>query len=130
MRVYTVHSVPHSATLSSSQAVVTGLLGVPASQVAMGRSHTCVLTQHGTVFTFGNNTYGQCGRNFVPPKEDVGGICTVHRRLCIIHRLLTVVSPLRMRKQLICINAVDDRPGDGQKEKEKRKIQWHKKYKR
>lgn len=87
-----VHSVPHSATLSSSQAVVTGLLGVPASQVAMGRSHTCVLTQHGTVFTFGNNTYGQCGRNFVPPKEDVGGICTVHRRLCIIHRLLTVVS--------------------------------------
>ncbi len=50
--------------------IVTRMLGVPASQVAMGRSHTCVLTQHGTVYTFGANLYGQCGRNFVPLKED------------------------------------------------------------
>ena len=55
-----------------SSGVVTGLLGVPASQVAMGRSHTCVLTQHGTVFTFGNNMYGQCGRNFVPTQNVEG----------------------------------------------------------
>lgn len=53
--------------------VVTGLLGVPVSQVAMGRSHTCVLTQHGIIYTFGNNTYGQCGRNFVPIKEQGEG---------------------------------------------------------
>lgn len=57
-----------------SSGVVTGLLGVPVSQVAIGRSHTCVLTQHGTVFTFGNNTYGQCGRNFVP-SQNVEGTC-------------------------------------------------------
>ena len=55
-----------------SSGVVTGLLGVPASQVAIGRSHTCVLTQHGTVFTFGNNMYGQCGRNFVPSPNAEG----------------------------------------------------------
>ncbi len=55
--------------LCSLAGVVTGMLGVPASQVAMGRSHTCVLTQHGTVYTFGTNSYGQCGRNFVPTIE-------------------------------------------------------------
>ena len=49
--------------------VVTGMLGVPASQVVLGRSHTCVLTQLGTVYTFGNNQYGQCGRNYIPPSE-------------------------------------------------------------
>ena len=49
--------------------MVTGLLGVPASQVAMGRSHTAVLTQHGIVYTFGNNSFGQCGRNYKPPKD-------------------------------------------------------------
>ena len=61
--------------IEKSSGVVTGLLGVPVSQVAIGRSHTCVLTQHGTVFTFGNNTYGQCGRNFVP-SQNVEGTCT------------------------------------------------------
>ena len=49
--------------------VVTGLLGAPSSQVVMGRSHVCVLTELGTVFTFGSNQYGQCGRNYVPPPE-------------------------------------------------------------
>ena len=53
--------------------VVTGLLGVPASQVALGRSHTCVLSQHGTIYTFGSNLYGQCGRDFVPKKDDFEG---------------------------------------------------------
>ena len=50
--------------------MVTDLLGVPVSQVAMGRSHTCVLTQHGVVYTFGNNSFGQCGRNYQPPQEE------------------------------------------------------------
>ena len=45
------------------------MLGVPASQVALGRSHTVVLTQLGTVYTFGSNQYGQCGRNYIPPSE-------------------------------------------------------------
>ena len=49
------------------------MLGVPASQVAMGKAHTAVLTQHGTIFTFGSNGYGQCGRNYVPPKEEERG---------------------------------------------------------
>ena len=38
---------------------------MPASQVAMGRSHVCVLAQNGGVYTFGSNQYGQCGRDFV-----------------------------------------------------------------
>jgi len=46
--------------------VLTDLLGVPASQVALGRSHVCILAQNGTVYTFGGNQYGQCGRDFVP----------------------------------------------------------------
>ena len=48
---------------------MTDLLGMPVSQVAMGRSHTAVLTQHGVVYTFGNNSFGQCGRSYNPPKE-------------------------------------------------------------
>ena len=53
-----------------SVAVVTSMLGMPASQVAMGKAHTVVLTQHGTIFTFGSNNCGQCGRNYVPSKEE------------------------------------------------------------
>ena len=55
------------------EGVVTGLLGVPVSHVSIGRSHICVLTQLGTVYTFGGNQYGQCGRNYVPPEE--GTVC-------------------------------------------------------
>lgn len=44
------------------------------TQVAMGRSHTCVLTAHGAVFTMGGNLYGQCGRNYNPSIE---GHCLV-----------------------------------------------------
>jgi len=50
--------------------VVTALLGIPVSQVMLGHSHTCVLTQHGTVYTFGGNNYGQCGRDYQPPDEE------------------------------------------------------------
>jgi len=50
--------------------VVTALLGIPISQVMLGHSHTCVLTQLGTVYTFGGNNYGQCGRDYQPPEEE------------------------------------------------------------
>jgi len=56
--------------LVDSSSVVTSMLGVPASQVAMGKAHTVVLTQHGTIFTFGSNNCGQCGRNYIPSKEE------------------------------------------------------------
>ncbi|XP_011407139.1 PREDICTED: E3 ubiquitin-protein ligase MYCBP2-like, partial [Amphimedon queenslandica] len=52
--------------------VVTSMLGVPASQIALGRSHTIILTQLGTIYSFGSNQYGQCGRNYIPPSEDQG----------------------------------------------------------
>ncbi|KAL5460457.1 hypothetical protein EMCRGX_G033908 [Ephydatia muelleri] len=60
--------------VTDKSGVVVDLLGVPVSQVAMGRSHTCILTQDGRIFTFGSNQYGQCGRNFVAPKEEDGGV--------------------------------------------------------
>ena len=50
--------------------VVTALLGIPVSQVVLGHSHTCVLTQLGTVYTFGGNNYGQCGRDYQPQEEE------------------------------------------------------------
>jgi len=49
---------------------VTALLGIPVSQVVLGHSHTCVLTQLGTVYTFGGNNYGQCGRDYQPQEEE------------------------------------------------------------
>ena len=49
------------------------MLGIPASHVSLGRSHVCVLTQHGTIYTFGTNQYGQCGRNYIPPSEGMDG---------------------------------------------------------
>ena len=55
--------------------VLVDLLGVPASQAALGRSHICILSQHGSLYTFGNNQYGQCGRSYVPPKDAYEGGC-------------------------------------------------------
>ena len=60
----------HVLTCCAASGVVVDLLGIPVSQVAMGRTHTCVLTQDGRIFTFGGNQFGQCGRNFVAPKEE------------------------------------------------------------
>ena len=62
-----------SCDFSPSPGVVTDLLGVPASQAALGRSHTCILSQDGTIYTFGTNQYGQCGRSYVPPKNAYEG---------------------------------------------------------
>ena len=49
---------------------MTALLGIPVSQVVLGHSHTCVLTQLGTVYTFGGNNFGQCGRDYQPQEEE------------------------------------------------------------
>lgn len=57
-------------TLCKCSGVVTTLLGIPVSQVVLGHSHTCVLTQLGTVYTFGGNNYGQCGRDYQPQEEE------------------------------------------------------------
>lgn len=43
--------------------LVTDLKGHFATQVAMGKAHTCVLMKNGEVWTFGVNNKGQCGRD-------------------------------------------------------------------
>lgn len=50
--------------------------------VAAGRAHSLVLVEEnkgkgGRVLTFGNNSYGQCGR-IIDPDEDYNGSKTVH----------------------------------------------------
>ena len=49
--------------------VVTSLLGTNVTQVALGQLHSAVITDTGKVLTFGQNRYGQCGRNYVPIPE-------------------------------------------------------------
>jgi alpha-tubulin suppressor-like RCC1 family protein len=46
---------------------VAALLGSPLHQVAAGGAHTCALSEHGEVFTWGLNDKGQLGHD----KEDV-----------------------------------------------------------
>lgn len=48
-------------------------------KAATGRAHTIALTDTGTVFTLGNNAYGQCARDVVIDEEYLGSD--------IIHRL-------------------------------------------
>uniref|UniRef100_A0A182J0Z2 RCC1-like domain-containing protein n=1 Tax=Anopheles atroparvus TaxID=41427 RepID=A0A182J0Z2_ANOAO len=38
-------------------------------QVAAGRAHVLALANDGSVFAFGNNAYGQCGRRIVPGED-------------------------------------------------------------
>uniref|UniRef100_A0A4W3J5U2 RCC1 like n=1 Tax=Callorhinchus milii TaxID=7868 RepID=A0A4W3J5U2_CALMI len=47
-------------------------------QVACGRAHSLVLTDHEGVFSLGNNAYGQCGRNMVDG-EIYSGSHIIHR---------------------------------------------------
>ncbi|XP_061486034.1 E3 ubiquitin-protein ligase MYCBP2 isoform X14 [Rhineura floridana] len=51
------------AIYSDSTSLVTDLKGHFATQVAMGKAHTCVLMKNGEVWTFGVNNKGQCGRD-------------------------------------------------------------------
>jgi E3 ubiquitin-protein ligase MYCBP2 len=54
----------------SESGVVTSLLGTHVTQVDLGQLHTAVITDAGKVLTFGQNRYGQCGRNYVPIPEE------------------------------------------------------------
>uniref|UniRef100_T1H2N0 RCC1-like domain-containing protein n=1 Tax=Megaselia scalaris TaxID=36166 RepID=T1H2N0_MEGSC len=46
--------------------------------MSAGRAHSVVVTKNGTIFTLGNNSYGQCGRNII--KDEVyKGSHIVHR---------------------------------------------------
>lgn len=47
-------------------------------QVASGRAHTVVLTDTNSVWTVGNNAYGQCGRPVIP-EEDYGREAYYHQ---------------------------------------------------
>jgi RCC1-like G exchanging factor-like protein len=49
---------------------------VSISRVACGRAHSLVLTSEG-VFTFGNNSYGQCGRNIIENEEYFGNLSII-----------------------------------------------------
>nr|XP_034971957.1 E3 ubiquitin-protein ligase MYCBP2 isoform X11 [Zootoca vivipara] len=51
------------AIYSDGTSLVTDLKGHFATQVAMGKAHTCVLMKNGEVWTFGVNNKGQCGRD-------------------------------------------------------------------
>ncbi|XP_048349653.1 E3 ubiquitin-protein ligase MYCBP2 isoform X14 [Sphaerodactylus townsendi] len=51
------------AIYSDNTSLVTDLKGHFATQVAMGKAHTCVLMKNGEVWTFGVNNKGQCGRD-------------------------------------------------------------------
>lgn len=46
--------------------------------MSAGRAHLVVVTNNGTVFTLGNNAYGQCGRNIIYG-EDYRGSLMIHR---------------------------------------------------
>jgi alpha-tubulin suppressor-like RCC1 family protein len=47
-------------------------------KVGAGRAHTVVLMEDGTIFTLGNNSYGQCGRKIVD-NENYLGSQLIHR---------------------------------------------------
>ena len=73
---------------------VTDLLGVPASQVALGRSHTCILTQMGVIYTFGSNQFGQCGVNYVPPVHAFEGMWCLRIFMVSVNWSTVLVGPL------------------------------------
>lgn len=48
-------------------------------RVSAGRAHTMALTEKGEVFSMGNNSYGQCGRNIIDDED--------YQRSSIIHKV-------------------------------------------
>lgn len=46
--------------------------------MSAGRAHLVVVTKNDTIFTMGNNSYGQCGRNIVE-NENYQGSALIHR---------------------------------------------------
>ncbi|CAD6998943.1 unnamed protein product [Ceratitis capitata] len=46
--------------------------------MSAGRAHLVVVTQNGTIFSMGNNSYGQCGRAIIE-NEDYRGSALIHR---------------------------------------------------
>jgi RCC1-like G exchanging factor-like protein len=42
------------------------------TQVACGRAHTIAVTSSGKIFTLGNNSYGQCGREIIEDEQYMG----------------------------------------------------------
>ncbi|XP_067623094.1 RCC1-like G exchanging factor-like protein [Eurosta solidaginis] len=46
--------------------------------MSAGRAHLVVITKNGTIFTMGNNSYGQCGRTIIE-NEDYRGSAVIHR---------------------------------------------------
>lgn len=49
---------------NQSTGQVNDLKGLHVTQVALGKAHAVALTSKGTVYTFGINNKGQCGRDF------------------------------------------------------------------
>ena len=52
----------NSTSTSSSTVTTAPLMDIAVSQVAMGESHTCVLSTGGSVYCWGSNSAGQLGR--------------------------------------------------------------------
>ncbi|KAH8360992.1 hypothetical protein KR093_006222 [Drosophila rubida] len=52
--------------------------GMKIRCMSSGRAHLVVVTQNGTVFTLGNNSYGQCGRPIIED-ECYNGSAVIHR---------------------------------------------------
>lgn len=47
--------------------------------MSAGRAHLVVVTQNGTIFTLGNNSFGQCGRQIIPKEAYSASTGIIHR---------------------------------------------------
>ncbi|CAL4118247.1 unnamed protein product, partial [Meganyctiphanes norvegica] len=54
--------------------VVNELRDLHITNVALGKAHTVALTNKGHIYTFGINNKGQCGRDFIQPSKESGGM--------------------------------------------------------
>lgn len=65
-----------------------------AVKVAAGRAHTLVMTESGSIFSLGNNAYGQCGRTVMENEEYLGSE--------LIHRLNPETFNNQRIKEIVC----------------------------